>query len=375
MAGRLLAVMGLVWLLVLGNAVAQDSAVLDPAQAVKGEDGILWYNALDVGLEGKGWMDTDHPYDRLPSKANGVVTDPVWNLSHHSAGMAVRFVTDATAIRARWTLRNDNLAMPHMPATGVSGLDLYVRGESGWGWIAQGRPTATTNDVELISGIPDGPHEFLIFLPLYNGTESLEIGVVETASLAKAPDRPADHAKPVLVYGTSIVHGGCAARPGMAYPAILGRWLDRPFINLGFSGNGQMEIEMAELIGELDCAVYVIDCAPNMSPELIAERVVPFVKRLREIRPDTPILLVENIQYQAGWFIPGKRDAYVSKNVEWKKAFDTLQAGGIKNLHYFPCDTLLGDDREATVDGTHPTDLGFYRMAKALEPVVRGLCK
>jgi hypothetical protein len=375
MVYRRLVLMGFACAIMLGGAFAQDSAVIDPAKSVKGEESILWYNALDVGLEGKGWTETEHPYDRLPAKAKGVVPDSVWNLSHHSAGMAVRFVTDASTIRARWTVRNESLAMPHMPATGVSGLDLYVRGESGWGWVAQGRPTAVTNDVQLLSSIPEGPHEYLMFLPLYNGTESLEIGVPETAKLSKAPDRPANLAKPVLVYGTSIVHGGCAARPGMAYPAILGRWLDRPFINLGFSGNGKMEIEMAELIGELDCAVYVIDCAPNMSPELIAERVAPFVKRLRELRPDTPILLVENIQYQAGWFLQASRDGYLNKNVEWKKAFDALQSDGVGNLHYYPCDALLGDDHEATVDGTHPTDLGFHRMAKALEPVVRGLCE
>ncbi|GMV94917.1 MAG: hydrolase [Candidatus Hydrogenedentota bacterium] len=356
----------------MGAAFAQDA--IDSATATKGENGILWYNALEIGLEGKGWTDTEHPYDRLPSKAKGVVPDPVWSLSHDSAGMAVRFVTDASAIRARWTVRDEGLAMPHMPATGVSGLDLYVRGGDGWGWIAQGRPSAVSNEAELATGIPEGSHEYLLYLPLYNGTESLEIGIPESATLSKAPARPEDHAKPVLVYGTSIVHGGCAARPGMAYPAIMGRWLDRPFINLGFSGNGKMEIEMADLLGELDCAVYVIDCAPNMAPELIAERVVPFVKRLREIQPETPILLVENIEYQAGWFIPAKRDAYVNKNVEWKKAFDTLQADGVANLHYFPCDALLGDDHEGTVDGTHPTDLGFYRMAQALEPIVRELC-
>ncbi len=346
---------------------------LDPAKAVKGEDGVLWYSVLDVGLEGKGWTDTEHPFDRLPAKAKGVAPEPVWNLSHHSAGMCVRFVTDAAVINTRWTLRSDNLAMPHMPATGVSGLDLYVRGDDGWGWVAQGRPTAKTNEVKLLSGIPQGSHEFLLYLPLYNGVESVEIGIPEGNTLAESPSRPADRAKPILVYGTSIVQGGCASRPGMAYPALLGRWLDRPGINLGFSGNGKMEVEMADLIGELDCAVYVIDCAPNMSPELIAERVVPFVKRLRQLQPETPILLVENVQYQAGWFMPEHQEAYEKKNAQWKVAFDALQSEGVEGLHYFPCDELLGHDHEATVDGTHPTDLGFYRMAKALEPVVRAL--
>lgn len=356
-------------------AGAQNVNALDPAKAVKGEDGTLWYNALDIGLEGKGWTDTKAPYDRLPATAEGIVPDPVWNLSHHSAGMCVRFATGASEIRARWKLTSENLAMPHMPATGVSGLDLYVRGNDGWGWVAQGRPTAQTNEVKLLTGIPEGSHEYLLYLPLYNGVESVEIGIPESAVLSKAAPRDADHAKPVLVYGTSIVHGGCASRPGMAYPAILGRWLDRPFINLGFSGNGKMEIEMADSIGELDCAVYMIDCAPNMTPELIAERVVPFVKRLRQLRPDTPVLLVENVQYQAGWFLPDSKDRYEKKNVALKAAYEALRGDNVANVHYLACDELLGHDHEATVDGTHATDLGFYRMAQAMEPALRELLK
>jgi hypothetical protein len=64
------------------------------------------------------------------------VRNPVWDLAQDSAGLRVRFVTDAPTIRARWTLRKERLAMPHMPATGVSGLDLYVRLPGGWHWAA-----------------------------------------------------------------------------------------------------------------------------------------------------------------------------------------------------------------------------------------------
>ncbi len=44
--------------------------------------------------------------------------------------------------------------------------------------------------------------------------------------------------------------GGCASRPGTCHPALLGRMLDYPVINLGFSGNGKMEGEVAELLAE-----------------------------------------------------------------------------------------------------------------------------
>lgn len=341
---------------------------LDPNFAAKDAGGEwLWYDAEGLTVEGKGFADTARFYDRLPARAEGVVRGAVWSLSRHSAGLCVRFVTDSPKIAARWTVLKDNLAMPHMPATGVSGLDLHVNDNGVWRWIGTGRPSAKANEQVLAEGIPEGLHEYAVYLPLYNGTESLEIGVVPTAALARAPER----GKPVLFYGTSITHGGCASRPGMAYPAILGRRLGRSTINLGFSGNGKMEPELAELVAEVDAAAYVLDCLPNMTPEMVRERVEPFVAILREARPDTPIILVENVPYQAGAFLPAAKARYVDKNVELQAAYKRLQERGVPNLYYVPCNSLLGDDGEATVDGTHPTDLGFQRMADGLEPVLR----
>jgi len=345
---------------------------LDPNFAAKDTSGEwLWYDAQKLTVEGKGWADTDRFYDRLPARAKGGVPDPVWSLSRHSAGICVRFVTDAPKISARWKVLNENLAMPHMPATGVSGLDLYVNDDGLWRWIGNGRPTGQTTEAVLASGIPEGAHEYTVYLPLYNGTESLEIGVAPTAALSKAPARAAGKDKPVIFYGTSITHGGCASRPGMAYPSILGRRLDRPVINLGFSGNGKLDAEMGKLIAEVDAAAYVLDCAPNMPPEMITERTEPFVAALRTARPDTPIVLVENIAYQAGAFLPGAKASYTDKNTALRAAYERLTEKGIQGLSYVPGETLLGADGEATVDGTHPTDLGFQRIADALEPALR----
>ncbi|MBN2311397.1 MAG: hypothetical protein JXR94_20640, partial [Candidatus Hydrogenedentes bacterium] len=207
----------------------------------------------------------------------------------------------------------------------------------------------------------------------YNGVTSVEIGVPKGSSVEKAPPYPPERAKPLVFYGTSITQGGCASRPGMVYTSILGRWLDRPAINLGFSGNGRMDPEVVELLAELDPSVYVIDCAPNMSPESITELTEPLVEALRAAHPATPIVLVENIRYQAGAFLPAKREAYESKNEALLAAFDRLAARGVENLHYVPCHALLGTDGEATVDGTHATDLGFLRIAQALHPVLRDI--
>ena len=353
-----------------------DIGKLDPAMATPGPDGNwLWYDAQNIGVEGKGWTDTEHYYHRLPAKAKGVVRDAVWQLSTHSAGLCVRFITDADTIAARWSLGSPNLGMPHFPPGGVSGVDLYAldnrAGEPGtWRWIGAGRPDKQKNEATLAQGIPEGKHEFLLYLPLYNSTQSAAIGLPPGAVLEKAPPRPPERARPIVVYGTSIVQGGCASRPGMAHTSILSRKLRRPVINLGFSGNGKIEMEMAELLTELDAAAYVIDCLPNLEAAGVTERTEPFVRALRKARPDIPIVLVENIQYQAGAFLLPPRQSYEAKNDALRAAYERLKADSVPGLTYVPCDNLLGDDGEATVDGTHPTDLGFLRMAQALEPVL-----
>jgi hypothetical protein len=353
------------------------SEAIDPDRGtIRPGDPTRWYDIRLLGVEGRGWDESQlkASFDRLPARAEGLVRNPVWQLGRHAAGLCVRFVTDATTIRARWTLTSDRLAMPHMPATGVSGLDLYAKLDGCWRWTGVGLPEqATTNTATLAAGLPEEAREYLLYLPLYNGVSSVEIGLPEGCSLAKAPARPRGHEKPIAVYGTSITQGGCASRPGMAHTAILGRRLDRPVINLGFSGNGKMEPELAGLLAELDPAAYVLDCLPNMSAEEIQARVEPFVRALRTAHPGTPIVLAEDRTYANAPLIGSQRERNASDRAALRRAYDHLVDEGITGLTYLPGDPQLGDDGEATVDGSHPTDLGFVRMADAFERALRPL--
>ncbi|MDB5312050.1 MAG: hypothetical protein JWO38_6252 [Gemmataceae bacterium] len=351
--------------------------VVDPAAAKPDETGnVLWYDVRPLGIEGQGWADTKAPFDRLPAKAEKLVRPPVWGLSRHSAGLCVRFVTDAPTVQARWTVTNKTLAMPHMPATGVSGLDLYARGADGrWSWVANGRPAAETTTTTLAGGLPAGEREYLLYLPLYNGVSSVEIGLPKGAKLKKADDRPADRRKPVVFYGTSITQGGCASRPGMVHTAILGRRFDVPVINLGFSGNGTLDREMADLLGEIDAAVYVLDCLPNLGPKQVAERTEPFVKALRKARPGVPVVMVEDRVFTNAQWRAGAKQFHADNHTAFRKAYESLTAAGVEGLHYLPGDKLLGDDGEGTVDGSHPTDLGFLRQADAFAEVLGPLLK
>jgi hypothetical protein len=333
---------------------------------------IVWHDVSGWGVEGRLWEDEPRGawFERFPAAAQATVPGPVWDLSRHSAGMMARFRTDATAIHVRVALVNAELGKPHMPATGVSGVDLYARDDAGrWRWVAAAQPKQRAFEAALVAGLAPGSREYAAYLPLYNGVESLAIGVPEGAAFeGLAPRGP-----PIVFYGTSITHGACASRPGMAHVAILGRRLDRPVANLGFSGNGRMDAAVGDLLARVDAACYVIDCLPNMKAAEVRERCVPFVERLRAARPDAPIVLVEDRLNTNSWILPGRARHHAENHAALREAFATLEKKGVTNLHYIPGDDLLGDDAEGTVDASHPNDLGFMRQADAFEPVLRAV--
>jgi hypothetical protein len=202
----------------------------------------------------------------------------------------------------------------------------------------------------------------------------VEVGVVEGETVEAGPARGAG-VKPVVFYGSSILQGGCASRPGMAYPAIVGRRLDWPVINQGYSGNGKSEMEMAELFTELDAAVFVYDSLPNLSVDEARERVEPFLRALRKARPAMPLVLVENAIYADFDYSEQRRVLITEKNRILKAAYEKLRKEGDKRVHYVRAERLYGDDGEATVDGTHATDVGFMRMADEVGRVLRGAVK
>jgi lysophospholipase L1-like esterase len=334
-------------------------------------DDAFWHDVRDWGVEGRGFDDTDAYFDRFPARAKGVVRPDVWNLSRHTSGMSVRFETDSPGIYARYELTRPERDMPHMAATGVSGLDIYGKlDDKRWQWFGVARPAAQQIVAALGTDIVRGRRAYIVNLPLYNGVKSLEIGVKKGAGFWPTPPRKD---KPILFYGTSITQGACASRPGMSFVNILGRKLDRPILNFGFSGNGRLEIEVGRLIAELDTAIYVIDCIANATVEQIEQRTVPLVKLLRAARPNTPILLLDERRDGSEALLPGLFKTREEKTPPFKKAYDALVAEGVANVHFRTADDVLGTDGEATVDGSHPNDLGMMRYADALEPDLRKL--
>lgn len=342
---------------------------------------IQWHHPLEQGFqvfEGQAQSEgLAQPYDRLPAAMESKLRTPVWNLSRHAAGLKLRFRTDATEIIVRYQVGQERLEMDHMPATGVSGVDLYRLTEGGaWLWCRGGRTFQDTLRYTF-GGLAyeKGPETYHLYLPLYNSVTWLEIGIPDSADFAFLPARTA---LPVLTYGTSIMHGACASRPGMAWTAILERQLGRPLINLGFSGNGMMEAPILDLMGKKEAAIYVLDCLPNLwrlvenDPDEAYRRLVEGVTQLRAARPETPILMVEHAGYTDGEVVPDRKRLYQQANDLNRKAFDALQQAGITGLHYLSHQEIhLSND--AMVDGTHPNDLGMFQYAQAYAIKVRAV--
>ncbi|MDQ8199922.1 SGNH/GDSL hydrolase family protein [Pelagicoccus enzymogenes] len=336
---------------------------------------LVWHDVSDWGVEGRAWTEEErfNYFDRFPAQGKETLREAVWNLSESPTGMMARFETDASEIWVRYELRSEKIALAHFPATGVSGLDLYARdGEGKWRWVQAARPYSQEVETKLLDDISPELREYAAYLPLRNPVNKLEIGVpagTEFRGLAPRQELP------IVFYGTSINHGVAASRPGMVHTAILGRHFDRPVVNLGFGGNGRMEKEVGDFLERLDAAVFVIDCLPNMGPDLVSERCVPLVNQLRKAHPDTPIVLVEDRRYANSWIRPEK-DAFHDRNhAALQEAYRTLKSAGVKRLYYIEGDHLFGDDSEGTVDGSHPTDLGFWRQAEVFKPVLKKALK
>ena len=331
-------------------------------------------------IEGQAWpTEVKDSYDRFPARAEKTVDKHVWDLSKNSAGLVIKFKSNATTIKVSYQV-DGNLAMSHMPATGVSGLDLYGIDRDGkWFWCPgrySFRDTITYSFTSLLSrhDTTGKEYEYRLYLPLYNTVKWLTIQYPKGQLLSGLPVR---QEKPIVVYGTSIAQGGCASRTGLAWPAILERNLARPLINLGFSGNGHLDPPVMNLISEIDAKVYILDCLPNLivqseyPDDTVTNRILNAVKLLRSKRPTTPIILSEHSAGGPGNGIDlDTNNAYEHANNLLRQVFKRMTASGEKNI-YLLSNKEINFNMYSTVDGEHPTDLGMEQNAVAYEKLIR----
>ena len=325
-----------------------------------------WIDGRDLPIEGRAFDNTEHYYDRLPSNVTENVNSGVRSLKHNTSGMLFRFSTDSTKLVFKWTPYNARLSMDHMPATGVSGIDVYRfdAAKGRWRYVKTGRITSAAGATLSLDWTPGTP--CLVNLPLYNGIREFTLGIEQAATVSPLPPRANGIEKPVVFYGTSITQGGCASRPGMSFVNIVGRDLDVPVVNLGFSGSGLMELEMSEHLAAIDASCYVLDCVwnmRNMTTATFLNRYEPFIRNLRARRPDVPIVMAGMSDVYCGG--PNDKDACV------RTLYERLVAEGWTHLVHLPKDGMYSGDFEGTVDGTHANNWGMVSLAVAYGKAVK----
>ena len=286
-------------------------------------------------------------------------------LAWSTAGGQIRFRTTAESIKIDVKLQYSNAGMKHFAPSGISGIDVYV----GTGTDRRYKATIQPTSEPLYSGtisLGAGTKEVLINLPLYAGIAALDIGFPESAKIAEPLTRI--YEKPIVFYGSSITQGGCASRPGTAYFNILSRALDANIINLGFSGSAFGETSIAEYIASVELSAFVFDYDYNADTyEKLNATHYPFYEIVRAAHPDIPIIFVSRCNYDEKYVNDVQTRKLIKAN--WEKA----KAAGDKNVYFVDGSLFFEEDTKGdfTVDGLHPTDLGFRAMAEGIFPVLK----
>lgn len=343
------------------------------ANAIK-SDQLIWHSADSLPLLGTLAQDAKKAYSRLPDSLENRVRKEVWDLGKNSAGLAIRFRSDASALGFKWKALN-KFNMNHMTPTGIRGMDLYALDDDGTTWetVTSVRPLLNSHNTTSVAITDMKPvmREYMLYLPLYDGIDSIYIGVDSAAVLMKPTVNLPVREKPLVMYGTSILQGGCATRAGMVHTSILGRMFNREVINLGFSGNAQLDMEIAELIAQSDPSVIVLDMLPNCKKEQLEEKLVPFYTIIRAAHPEVPILMVESPIFPIMKWNTETYETITEKNATLARIFSDLVKTD-PNLYYYEGTEVI-KDREGTVDNYHLTDLGFKEFANNMYPVLKKL--
>ena len=345
-------------------------------------DDIKWFSSRDKRFATHGVLYDEERkiYTRVPHDIAKSVSNSVFNLSHRTAGGRVRFVTDSPYIALRASLPAFKPA-PNLSITSSHGFSLYIDGQFNQRfspsiedilaadysdpYTKRIRFAALSKEEAIPAVISDRLIE--IYLPLYGGLCDLEIGLIEGSSIKPAPEYVAD--APLVFYGSSITQGAGVSRPGNDYISLAARTLNRDYINLGFSGSGNAEREIIDYMLSIDASLYAFDYnLYDSRPERVLPPHYDLYKYIRNKRPNAAILLCDKPYYDYDTTYERRRRIIMDTYERAIKEGDNL-------VGILEAKDMFGDlDRGACVaDASHPNDLGAYRIAAALSPIIENL--
>jgi len=330
-----------------------------------------WYDVRKAPFQIYGLYDVQNQsvFRRMPYEVASKVSEDVELLSEFTAGGRVRFSTDSPYVALRAAMPEQAL-MPHMSPSGSSGFDLYVDEEEGSRFVRSFLP-----NIKELGGIEtyvriEGTdlqgkmNSYTVNFPLYDRVKSLEIGILKGSRLESGAEYRRQ--VPFVYYGGSITQGGCASRPGNAYPAIISRRFQADYINLGFSGSAKGEQEMIDYLCGLDASVFICDDYNVGDLEIRRKTQNNIYKCYREAHPETPFIIV------GCPFTFFNREMIRNRRFAEGETFRLAKEAGDEHIYYLSGDKLFEGMRyeECTVDGLHPTDVGFWKFGQVLGDLI-----
>ena len=355
---------------------------------------VEYFSAREIegALYGVFYDESRSIYCRMPDELSRSVSEWVHYNARCTAGGRLRIETDSPYITLRAIEPKEKVASSMTP-TAQFGFTI----EEGHLYHGDVSPTlwdeyVTKADSEYF--VFQGTRHFApnkqlrsltIHFPMYNTVNELYVGVKKGSILRKAKDYK--YKTPIVFYGSSIEQGASASRPGNDYVSTVCKWLGSDYLNMGFSGACRGEKIMAEYLASLNASAYVIAYDYNAgSVEHYENTHYQLYKIIREKNANTPILFTTRANVTINsCMIDGKKiffsEPYSSTadcevNRFQKVALETYEkakADGDKNVFFLGGEKLYGDEdgEMNNSDHIHPNDLGFYKMAKAVYPIVK----
>ena len=323
--------------------------------------------ASELTLVGKLFPDTPNPYHRVDTVKYKGFTEYENFQQRMSSGISVAFRTNSKSIAVQAVFGE---ILKHRSCSDIAarGFDLFVREPEGWAWAAANShrsdaPEVLAKPVTLIENMDGNMREFLLYLPNFSEIKGLKIIVDGDAVIEKA-DIPFKGR--ICMFGSSFTHGTSTTRPGMTYPAQLGRLTGYQFMSLGCGGNSKLQPYFAEVLADVDADVFVFDSFSNPKASLIEERLFTFIDIIRKKHPETPLVFLNTIYRST------RRYNTVVEETERAKMemAEKMMAECLKkyeNVYWINTVESRSDEIETSADGTHPSDYGYYLMACSIK--------
>lgn len=330
------------------------------------------WNRESAEHENKKWIDFRNPFfklygvnqqfERLPAEVASEVNPGVGKLYRDPAGGRIRFSTDSRMIAVRaqvsqskgigfdlFRMENDQ----EIFAAGFKNTECFIREgvfESRWVKVSDGTKM-----------IP-----YTLNLPYIGNLTDLEIGIDEDARLEEGV--PYRNEKPIVFYGSSITQGFWASRPGSSYVSMISQRYNLHYLNFGFAGSAKGEQVIADYMAGLDMCAFICDYDHNAaSPKELMETHLPLYQTIRKSHPDIPYIMITRPDVMFG-----NQEENQERIKVVKATYEYAKAIGDKHVVFVDGSMLLEGDyyHNCTKDGIHPNDLGFYRMAAKISPVI-----